>query len=130
MPGERILATIYSEPFFGQKRRFCVTNHRVLEFTKKILSWRFFHFQLSEMNELGQSLDEGILKADIILYYRREKAIIPDVDKNDAREFIAALEYAIGQNHELLANQTKTCPDCGEVVKLMAKKCKYCGYRF
>lgn len=129
MPNEKVYATIFSEPFSGSDRRFVVTNHRVFEFRKKLLSWEFYYYQLKYIKKLHFFLDEGLFKSKIVLR-GDDELCIPSVKKGDAREFLAALEYAVNQNTEMLSQQTKTCPECAETIKLMAKKCKYCGHKF
>lgn len=131
MPGEKLLATVFSNPFFDSERRFCVTNQRILTLRIKLFSWQFFPLPLAQIRDLHHFLDEGIFKSSIVILRKgKECDRIRDVDKNDAREFLAALEYAVNQNLELIAQQTKTCPDCAEPVSLLAKRCKYCGYEF
>lgn len=42
---------------------------------------------------------------------------------------VAAAAYYL-QMRQLAAKSVKTCPDCAEQVKVAAKVCRYCRYRF
>lgn len=132
MPSEEILATLLSDPVFGTEHRYCVTNMRLFEICKKsVFSWEINPFPLLKVRELNFTIDEGVWKSTISIHRNgKDKEKIGSVNKSDAREFMSALEYATTQNLELASQQTKTCPECVEQVRLLAKKCKHCGFRF
>ena len=40
----------------------------------------------------------------------------------DAREFLSIIVKCIEHDNEILSERTKVCPQCNEIVKLLAKK--------
>jgi Uncharacterised protein family UPF0547 len=130
MPGEEIIATIMSNPFFGTETRHCLTNRRILQLNRKVLSWQYMPIPLFELRGMKYFIDDGMLRCSIIIGTGEHAMAIRAVNKSDAREFMAAFEWAVSQNFEYAAQQTKTCPECAETIKLLAKRCSHCGHVF
>lgn len=130
-PGEKILATITCEPVFGLKpHRLCVTEGRfaVLE-RHGLFSWSYYSFGFEKIKTV--CVDEGVFTSTVVVVFRDGRDVRnPDVNKSDAREFVAAFSACMDQDHDVLSQRTKVCPECDELVKYRAKRCKYCGHLF
>jgi len=51
----------------------------------------------------------------------KETGILPDVKQDD---------HLLPQGNEANPEDMKECPECAEMVRRKAKKCRYCGFRF
>ena len=59
-----------------------------------------------------------------VLEKKKEKVKIPSKGKNQQKEFYDDNGNIVDIDKE------KICPDCGEVIKYIARKCRFCGYKF
>jgi len=118
---EQILATIYCDcPYTGRSQRVCVTEKRMALLERRgALSWNYVSGEFSKIRNV--ELKQGVFYSKIIVYFRDgSQPILSNVNKNDARDFVAILQSCIEQDNELLSQRTKVCPECDEIVKLRA----------
>jgi hypothetical protein len=134
---EEILAFIKSEPILGTVNGYyCATERRLGELWKDgLFSWSYRSGEWEVFRRV--EIEEGLVGCSIVFTLNKKKKNdefdtmrIPNVPKDAGRRFVSVASHCILQNRELIANQTKTCPDCAETVKWQARKCKHCGYIF
>lgn len=128
---EQILATIYCDsPDTGRSQRVCITEKRMALLERKgVLAWNYISGSFSKIYNV--KLNQGFLSSEIIIYFRDGyQPILSNVNKSDARDFVALLSSCIEQDNELLSQRTKVCPECDEIVKFKANRCKHCGNIF
>lgn len=133
--GESIIASIESAPLFGNTELVVAATqlHLVFAHKKGLFSWEIVSKELVDMRpSVDIYLTQGLLFAAVTFRNAAGDEIFTmrNVSKADARHFVGSISSLRAQTRELAANQTKTCPDCAETVKYMAKVCRYCGHRF
>ena len=129
--GEEILATITSESVLGpETHRYCVTNRRFAILEKNgLFSWNYISVGFEKIKMV--SVVEGVFKSTVVIVTRKgDEVCLPNIGKSDARDFVAAISERMDQDYETMSQRTKACPECDEIVKYRAKRCKHCGYRF
>lgn len=127
-PNELVLATASSEPIFGEEKlRICVSDRRVAVLERRgWFAWGFSSLELQRVRTVW--IDEGTFQASIILVLGESNQVrIDNVSKSDARDFAAAVNAGLAGDQEVLAQRTKVCPVCDEIVKFRASRCKHCG---
>jgi hypothetical protein len=130
-PGEEILATIRCESVLGpETHRFCVTERRFAILEKKgLFSWKYGSIGLEKIETVW--VDEGVFNSTVVIVFRKGDDLrLSNIGKSDARAFVSAFSACIDQDHEVVSQRTKVCPECDELVKYRANRCKHCGYRF
>lgn len=132
IPGdEEILATIRSEAVLGREtHRYCVTPRRFAILEKRgLFSWNYASFGFGKVKTVW--IDEGLMRSEVVFVFRDgDEVRLPNVGKSDAREYVAAFSTCMDQSHEDFSQRTKVCPECDELVKYRANRCKHCGHRF
>ena len=130
-PGETMLATIYCEPLIGtETHRCCLTEKRFAILEKKgVFSWDYGSISFDRIRTVW--VNDGTIKSTIVLVFNNGSEVrFPNVNKGAARELVAAFLACLDQDNEAMSQRTKTCPECDELVKYRAKRCKHCGYGF
>jgi hypothetical protein len=140
-PGEEVLAIARIEPVLGPLRGYLVaTDRRVLILRKSgLFSWNLSYIPPSAIQ--GAAIHEGAVRANVTIYATSvllpdnvrmpQELTYPDVPKGEAAQFVSAVHFLADEAYpESAAYQTKRCPDCDEIVKLRARVCEHCGYRF
>ena len=126
---ENIFATIENESGRFQHRA-CITEGRVHFLLKEgTLKWTYDAFGFDDITNI--SVSETALRATVWFSFKDgEDAKLPKCNKKDAREFSAAFSFCRDQDPALISQRTKVCPECDELVKYRAHRCKHCGYQF
>jgi hypothetical protein len=128
---EEILATISSQPAVGgETERLCITSKRLCSLQNLgLFRWRYQNIGFDRISNVA--VEEGWLRSTIILLIKNfgERRLL-SIGKDDARDFVGILNSCIEQNNEVFSQRTKVCPACNELVKYLARKCKYCGHDF
>ena len=140
-PHEEVLAIARVESVLGPVRGYLVaTDSRVLIVRKSgLASWNMSYIPLGSLH--GAMVQEGFSRASVTIYATSvllpdntripQELTYPDVPKGEAAHFVSTVQYLADEVYpESTAYQTKRCPDCDEMVKLRARVCKHCGYRF
>jgi len=80
------------------------------------------------------------LPASLFIKSVAEREETPASSKDDPRTLALLEAFGIGKTVQALPQPatstaaalpiTKTCPDCAEDVRVEARKCRFCGYRF
>mgnify|MGYP000514789366 CR=1 FL=1 len=128
---ESILATIRGEPILSSETyRCCITDQRLAILEKSgLFSWRYQALPFDLVKAIW--IDDGVFKSTVVLIMKKGDDLrFSDVSKTDAREFVAAFTACSENDHEVMSQRTKVCPECDELVKCRARRCKHCGYRF
>jgi len=141
-PGERVLALACCEPILGPTAAYLVvTDSRLLYLRNAgLFSWDL-NFDTGPNGILGAKVAEGLLRASITLLLEVKSSpdseahpqefTFPDIPKSEAARLVAAIHQLKTKEYpESMAYRTKRCPDCDELVKARAHRCKHCGHEF
>lgn len=78
---------------------------------------------------IDASLVDGVItdKERAVIHKR---AVQEGVDPDEVDVILEANVAKIRQTQESAVKKVKKCPNCGEVIPVMATSCKSCGYEF
>jgi hypothetical protein len=105
---ERILTTIYCESLFGvETHKCCVTDRRIaLQERRGPASWTYSSIGFDKIQNVW--IDERLFKATVVLMRTDGYQIrLDNVNKKEARDFVATITTRLEQENEILTKQTK-----------------------
>ncbi len=76
-------------------------------------------------------LEEGLLRGAVLFGEQGEdKLQVKSLSKEEARKLCGYAKTMISKTNIKKIASGKTCPDCREIVKHIARVCFHCGYNF
>ncbi len=138
---ENILASVETKSLGGRTAIYCATERRLCSLFKTgVFKWYYDSFDWDLVSNV--EIQDGLLDCTIIIVgkkidkhdtykeVRQRAAKIKGVNKAAGKRFVAVSQDCIYNYSEREAYRTKTCPDCDEIIKWKARRCKFCGYEF
>jgi len=113
----------------GNRVAVAATSKRLIICKKGIFKKRFDDYLWVDFKKVA--LEEGIRKSTIQLaLFEDDELLIKNLDKDEARKICGYARKIITDANIKKISTGKKCPQCGEVVKHLAKVCIHCYYNF